>query len=204
MLVLDPNVERSLIERRRACRGDRFDEVWAGTYVIVPSPDIEHQRLVTGICCALMAVYCSVPEVHVYAGVNVTDQFTDWKQNYRCPDIAVVLPDSRAVDRYECYYGGPDFIIEIASHFDRSREKFDFYASVGVREFLLVDRNPWQLELYALRGKKLSLASRGDVRDGTLLTSQVLPVSFRLIAPAQAGRPQIEIVRTTDGHRWLA
>jgi Uma2 family endonuclease len=144
------------------------------------------------------------PGVRVFPGVNVSDRKDDWERNYRCPDVAVVLPDSRAV-AYEAFYlGGPDFIVEIASDYDRSREKFDFYAAVGVREFLLVDRNPWQLELYALRGKKLVLASRGDVADGGLLTSQVLPLSFRLIAPATSGRPQIEIVRTTDGQRWLA
>ena len=83
-------------------------------------------------------------------------------------------------------------------------KKFDFYATVGVREFLLVDRNPWQLELYALRGKKLVLPGRGDVADGKVPTSQVLTLSFRQITPSKSGRPQIEIARTTDGQRWLA
>ena len=34
------------------------------------------------------------------------------------------------------------------SRFDKSRKKFGFYKSVGVRELLLVDRHPWALELY--------------------------------------------------------
>jgi Uma2 family endonuclease len=142
--------------------------------------------------------------VRVFPGVNVSDRKDDWERNYRCPDVAVVLPDSRAVAYEAFYFGGPDFIVEIASDYDRSRDKFDFYAGVGVREFLLVDRKPWQLELYALRGKKLLLAGQGNVADGNVLASQVLPLNFRLIAPAGTGRPQIEIVRTTDSQRWLA
>jgi len=123
------------------------------------------------------------------------------KNNYRCPDVAIVLPDSRAIPCGTFYFGGPDFVVEIVSDYDRSREKFDFYASVGVRELLIVDRDPWRLELYSLKEKKLVLAGRCEVVDGVFLGSEVLPLSFRLVAPANPGRPQIEIVRTTDGQR---
>jgi Uma2 family endonuclease len=203
-LVIDPGMEQELLERRRASRGDRWDEVWDGVYVMSPLANLEHQELLMQISLAIRSALAEQSGVRVFPGVNVSDRKDDWKRNYRCPDVAVVLPDSRAVAYDAFFFGGPDFIVEIASDYDRSREKFDFYASVGVREFLLVDRNPWHLELYALRVKKLVLASRGEVADGKVLTSQVLPLSFRLIAPPTPGRPQIEIVRTSDGQRWLA
>jgi Uma2 family endonuclease len=203
-LVIDPGIEQHLLERRRASRGDRWDEVWDGVYIMAPLPNLEHQELVINLGTVFKNAYADQPNVRVFPGVNVSDREDDWEKNYRCPDVAIVLPESRAVDCGAYFLGGPDFVVEVASDYDRSREKFDFYAGVGVREFLLVDRNPWQLELYALRGKKLVLASRGDVQDGGLLTSQLLPLSFRLIAPAGSGRPQIEIVRTRDGQRWLA
>ncbi len=203
-LVIDPGMEQQLLERRRASRGDRWDEVWDGVYIMAPLPNLEHQELVINLAMAFKNAYADQPSVRVFPGVNVSDREDDWEVNYRCPDVAVVLPGSRAVDCGAFYFGGPDFVVEVASDYDRSREKFDFYASVGVREFMLVDRNPWQLELYALQGEKLVLAARGDVRDGAALASQVLPLSFRLVAPTKPGRPQIEIVRTTDGQRWLA
>ena len=61
------------------------------------------------------------------------------------------------------WYGGPDFAVEVISPFDRSRKKFEFYARVGVRELLLVNRKPWSLELYRLdRGR--AEAGRQDLR----------------------------------------
>jgi len=101
------------------------------------------------------------------------------------------------------FFGGPDFVVEIASDFDRSREKFEFYASVGVRELLLVDRNPWQLELYRLTGSELKLVAASDPTAEQQLTSKVLPLVLRLI-PRASSRPEIEIVNPATGERWLA
>jgi len=46
--------------------------------------------------------------------------------------------------------GGPDFAVEILNPGDRTPEKLPFYASVNVRELLVVDRDPWSLELFRL------------------------------------------------------
>lgn len=202
-LVIDPSLESRLLEDRRARHGDRYDEVWDGVYVMAALPNIEHQKVIQQLCNAIARALEDNPAIDVLPGANVSDG-EDWKTNYRCPDITVVLPGSRAVNRGAFYLGGPDFVVEVASDFDRSREKFDFYASVGVREMLLVDRNPWQLELYALRNNRLILVGRSTVADDATLASEVLPLTFRLIAAEKTGRPQIEIVRTSDNQRWLA
>jgi Uma2 family endonuclease len=203
-LVTDPALENELLERRRASRGDRWDEVWDGVYIMAPLPNIERQKLVQQFTNAISQALDDDPTIDVLPGANVSDRMEDWEHNYRCPDVTIVLPTSRAVNCGAFYFGGPDFVVEIASEYDRSREKFDFYASVGVREFLLVDRNPWQLELYALRQGNFEMVGRSDVHSEVLIESRVLPLRFRLISPEKPGRPQIEIVRTTDGHRWLA
>jgi len=161
-LVTDPYIEEELLERRRACRGDRFDEVWDGVYVMAPLANVEHMQLMGSLSAAFISAFAKQPEVRVFPGVNVSDSKEDWKRNYRCPDVAVVLPGSRAIDCDTFYFGGPDFVVEIASDYDRSREKFDFYAEVGVREMMLVARNPWQLELYRLIGAKLILVGNSD------------------------------------------
>jgi len=76
-LVIDPNIEQDLIERRRACRGDRYDEVWDGVYIMAALPNIEHQKLVQQICSAFARAFEHNPEIEVLLGANVSDRQID-------------------------------------------------------------------------------------------------------------------------------
>ena len=100
------------------------------------------------------------------------------------------------------WLGGPDFAVEVISRHDRSRKKFDFYAKVGVRELLLVDRKPWALELYRLQDGKLALVGKSDLDHPEILASEVLPLSFRLVAGNP--RPRIEVAHADGIQRWSA
>jgi Uma2 family endonuclease len=160
-------------------------------------------QLMTSLSAAFFNACANQPGVRVFAGVNVSDRRDDWERNYRCPDVAVVLPESRAVDCGAYYCGGPDFVVEVASEYDRSREKFDFYSRVGVREMLLVDRYPWQLELYRLSGPELKLIASSEPDRQRPIASEVLPLTFRLLARTE-GRPQIEVLKPSSNERWLA
>src|SRR4051794_19982634 len=111
-LVMDPHIEEELLEKRRAWGGDRYDEVWDGVYIMSPLANVEHQRVVSGLTIALGAALAGKAEV--FAGINVTNRSDDWKQNYRCPDLSVVFPGSKAVDCGPYFLGGPDFIVEVA------------------------------------------------------------------------------------------
>ncbi len=202
-LVMDPHIEEELLEKRRAWGGDKFDEVWDGVYVMSPLPNNEHQELMTNLALAFRNAFATQPDVRVFPGVNVSDRRESWEKNYRCPDVAVVLPGSRAIDCNTFFFGGPDFVVEIASNYDRSRDKFDFYARVGVREFLLVDRDPWQLELYRLINGQLKLVGKSNPSAQQILASEVMPVTFRLLSRS-AARPQIEVVKSSTNDRWLA
>jgi Uma2 family endonuclease len=202
-LVMDPRIEEELLENRRAWGGDKFDEVWDGVYVMSPLPNNEHQELLSKLGTAFANAFANRPEVRVFPGVNVSDRREGWEHNYRCPDVAIVLPDSRAIDCDTFFLGGPDFVVEIISDYDRSREKFEFYARIGVRELLLVDRNPWKLELYRLKGAELVCAGAVEPASPSPLSSEVLLLTFRLLARATA-RPQIEIANSATGERWLA
>ena len=79
--------------------------------------------------------------------------------------------------------------------------KLDFYAAVGTREVLIVDRYPWALELFQLRNGRLESAGRSDVANPTSLASGVLPLSFRLVPDPK--RPRIELTHG-DGRTWKA
>src|SRR4051794_25454283 len=143
MMVLDPDLQERLIAQRQESGGDRFDEVWEGVYMMAPLANNEHQDVQAGLVFALLTALANETAARVQAGANVSDRKDDWKSNYRCPDVVVVLPRSAAHDRGTHWYGGPDFCTEIVSRGDRSRDKFEFYGSVGVRELLLIDRFPW-------------------------------------------------------------
>ena len=150
-LINDRALETVLIRRRRAAGADRFDEVWNGVYVMSPIANDEHQDVAGVLTGILMAVVQWKGLGLVRPGVNVSDRREDWKKNYRVPDVAVFLNDTKAVNCDTFWYGGPDFAVEVVSRGDRTRKKIPFYAKVGTRELLVVDRNPWALTLYRLR-----------------------------------------------------
>jgi len=200
-LITDPDLEEQIRAQRAEWGVDRFDEVWDGTYLINPARNSEHQHLLGKLVWALHEALVSSPAI-VYPGVNVSDRADDWTKNYRCPDLAVALPGGIARECDAYYLGGPDFLVEIISPCDRSREKLSFYGHVGVRELLLIDRDPWALELYQLHDGELKLAGQSRLDQPDIVQSTVLPLTFRLI-PGDP-RPRIE-VRHTDGvQAWLA
>jgi Uma2 family endonuclease len=199
--VADPTVEEQILAERRRTGADRFDEVWEGLYVMAPLGNNEHQALAFELCHILRLALGKGLKDRIFPGCNVSDRDAEWESNYRCPDVAVFLPDNPAENRLTHWHGGPDFAIEILSPGDRSRDKFGFYASVGVREVLLIDRNPWQLELHRLRSGKLRSAGKTSSAVRTV-ESRVLPLSFGLTK--SAGQVHIEVVHEDGQQRWLA
>jgi Uma2 family endonuclease len=190
------------LRRRQRRKADRPDEVWNGVYVVMPDPNIIHQELGTRFAAGVMIHLEGVIEARVIAGINVSADREDWTKNYRCPDVAVFLPGNPAEDRKSHWLGGPDFAVEIVSKGDRSRDKFGFYASVGVRELLYVERRPWALELYRREGTGWVLSGLSVPETSAILKSSVLPLSFRLI-PAEP-RPRLEILGRDGRGPWLA
>ncbi|HKD35505.1 MAG TPA: Uma2 family endonuclease [Pirellulales bacterium] len=200
-LVTDPFIEDQIRAERARCGGDRYDEVWEGTYMMTPLANLEHQHLVIGLTAALYDTLTSAGLGMAYPGANVSDRETGWEKNYRCPDVVAVLNGSIAKPCDTHFSGGPDFLIEIVSPDDRSRAKLAFYGRIGVRELLIVDRDPWSLELYELQGDQLELSGRADLSNLAVLKSNVVRLSFRLVAGAT--RPQIEVLRLDSNGRWI-
>ncbi|QDV38812.1 Uma2 family endonuclease [Tautonia plasticadhaerens] len=200
MLVLDSQVEDRLREERERSGADRFDEVWDGVYVMSPLANNEHQGLASGISAVLQIVLNWGELGEVFAGVNVSDREDDWDHNYRCPDIAVYLKGTTSRDCGTHWLGGPDLAVEVASKGDRSREKLDFYARVSTRELLLVDRDPWGLELYRLADGVLKLVGTSRPGEGGPLRAESLPLDFGLVAGGP--RPRVEVARRDGGESW--
>jgi Uma2 family endonuclease len=200
-MILDPQLESELRAQRAAWGGDRFDEVWEGVYMMSPLADNEHQAIAAGLVAAVRSALGWNTTFQIFPGVNVSDRDKDWEHNYRCPDVAVFSKNTKAKDCGTHWCGGPDFAVEIMSPYDRSREKLEFYARVGVQELMLVDRSSWTLELYRLRDGRLMLDGNSTVADGHLLRGETLNLTFRLL-PGKS-RPAIEVASSNDGQKWL-
>jgi Uma2 family endonuclease len=202
VLISNPAFFRKLIRRRIACHVERFDEVWDGVYVVSPLPTNEHQEVLGDILFAMQMTIGQTGLGEVRSNSPVSDREKKWGRNYRLPDVAAFLPGGPGICKKSHWLGGPDFAVEIISPHDRSRKKFDFYAKVGVKELLLVDRKPWCLELYRLQDGKLVLVGKSDLDHPTILASEVVPLSFQLVA--NDPRPRIEIVHSDGVQHWSA
>ncbi len=200
-LVTDPELEKQLLAAREAMGADRFDEVWEGVYVMAPMPNDEHQDLVALLKSILVEIVRWPGLGEVRPGVNVSNRRDDWKQDYRVPDVAVFLKEGHAQNLGTHWLGGPDLAIEIVSPEDRSREKIGFYGKAGVRELLVVDRQPWRLEIYELSNGELKLCGTSDVTTGNRLVSRTVPLTFCLLAAEP--RPQIQVSATNSERTWL-
>ena len=201
VMVFDPHEAQRLMAERAANGHDRYDEVWEGVYVMNPLADNEHQDLVTELGTVFCIAITWQGLGKVFAGVNVSDRIDGWTFNYRGPDVVVVLNNSRARDMQTHYVGGPDFLVEVLSPGDRSRKKLPFYEQLGVRELLLVGRDPWKLELFRLQEGHLKRVGNSTPKRSTRLESTVLPLTFRLVAGA--ARPQIAVAHHDEVQNWL-
>jgi Uma2 family endonuclease len=196
VLVTDPDLENRLISERQCSDSDRFDEVWEGLYVMAPLPNDDHQDIQISFGAAIKDALGWDSPAKVRAGVNVSDRNEGWTHNYRCPDVVAFLPGNPAINHGTHWEGGPDFLVEIASEYDRSRDKLPFYASVGVREVLIIDRYPWVLELYTATGSPavLQLTATVTPESNSVLRSSVLPMTFQLRSAIP--RPRIQLMLT--------
>lgn len=197
-LRLSDAIERA---RRQACGTDRWDEVWDGEYILMPLPNDEHQAIVSRLIM-ILELLIGLPGLgRVRPGVNVSDRDADWITNYRCPDIVVFRHDTAAENRGTHWLGGPDFVVEIVSAGDRTWDKLPFYEQVGVGEVLIIDRDPWSLELYRREGDRLQSVGCSDLVAEVALPSSVVPLEFRLRTGTE--RPQIQVRHRAHEQTWL-
>lgn len=200
MVLSDYWSEKILAERQANGKYVR-DEVWDGVTFIMPEADNEHDELIGFFRFVFRLAFGADSGCRIHGPVNVSDRSSKWRQNYRIPDVSVFLPENPAEDRKTHWFGGPDLAIEIVSPDDRSRDKVDFYAKVGTSELLVVDRDPWQLELYRRVDDKLKLISRIRPGDRRKLVSVVVPLEFQLLRGRP--RPKVKIIHTEIGQEWV-
>jgi Uma2 family endonuclease len=199
-VIHDPLVAERLRAERGASGADRYDEVWENVYMMAPMPNHEHQVLVGRFTRVLDEIVTDAEAGDVVPGVNVSDRVDGWETNFRVPDVAVFLKTTSAVNHDQFWCGGPDFLVEIVSPHDQTGQKLGFYGAVKTRELLVVDRDPWRIDLFRHDGDSLRRVATSQVGEGVWLESQVLGLRLRL----QSGtdRPHIEVQHTATGRSW--
>lgn len=202
VLITDPDLAAEVRKARADTDADRYTEVWDGVVVMPALPDNEHHRLVMRLCVPFATVVDRDAGDGVQPGANVSDRESGWKDNYRCPDVVVALAGGRAKDCGTHWCGGPDLVVEIESPGQDARDKLDFYAAVGCREVLLIDRDPWALELTRLDGTGYTPVGRVEAVGDPGVTSEVLGLTFAF-APGKT-RPAITITHAATGRTWTA
>ncbi len=128
---------QALIERRQALGIDIFDEVWEGSYHVVPAPNAAHAYL-DNVLAVLLHPYAEA------AGLVGTGPF-----NLGSPD------DYRVPDR-GYHRGRPTgtwiataaVVVEVISPDDETFDKFSFYARREVDEVLVADPSTRALTLW--------------------------------------------------------
>ncbi len=151
MLILDKDLVSEIKAKRSALGLDKHDEVWEAEIVVMPVPNNQHQTMATDLACAIKLAFGWANPHQIAAGANVSDRVLGWVSNFRAPDVVVYLDSNPARNCVTHWCGGPDFLAEIISDDDRSRDKLTFYASINSREVLIIDRDPWALELYSCK-----------------------------------------------------
>ena len=196
-VILDERMTDRLIAERRKLGLDHFDEIWDGVYVMSPPPNILHQKITDRLRAVLNACRPH-PTDTVVTGVAVSPLAADWEHNYRVPDVTVVLTGRRIVEHTTHYQGGPDLVVEVVSPGDRTLDKFELYAALGVREVLTVGRDSRMPMLYRLRratrdyGRVRQVPSAGM----PVQASKVLAAEFSWDATRKGNRL---LVRRTSG-----
>jgi Uma2 family endonuclease len=201
ILVTDRRLEERLKAERELSGADRYDEVWEGIYMMTPMLNSEHQGIVMQLASILQEVIGWSGLGEVFPGINLTARDDDWEQDYRVPDVAVFLKSGSASNCDTHWRGGADFLVEITSPEDRTREKIPFYSRLGVCELLVVERHPWRLELYRHDSGELKEVNRSVPDSSHLLRSQSVPLTFQLV-PGDP-RPQIKVMHVDSGRQWM-
>jgi Uma2 family endonuclease len=194
MLEVDP----ALLEQRRRLGLDRWDEMWEGVLHMAPAAANEHQRMVGELLVFLVPLLRRTGRGTIRIGINVFDEASPL-ENYRIPDLTFVAAGRERLFADDGIRGGgPDAVIEVRSPGDESYDKLPFFAKLGVREVLIIDRDTKRVDAFRLQSGQYSRQEPGAqvevVSEALGIRFQTLPTAPpRLLVADALGDDRVEI-----------
>lgn len=188
LLEVDP----AALEARRRVGLDRWDEMWEGVLHMAPAPYSEHQRILEDLIVFLKPLLARTGRGVLRAGINVFNEAST-EPDYRIPDLTFVARGRESlIAKDGVRGGGPDAVIEIRSPADETYEKLAFFATLGVLEVIVIERDSKRTEVFRLQQGAYSR----DIADATGgLTSRTMNVSF---AVAEGSPPRLVVGDASD------
>ena len=178
------------LARRKLTGIDRWDEMWKGVLHMAPAPADEHQRMLDELIVFLLPLLRRAKRGTLRSGINVFNEASP-EEDYRIPDLTFVATGREAILAKDGVRGGgPDAVVEIRSPADETYDKLPFFAALGVREVVVIDRDSKKPEVCRLAGKPYLAVAADHERS---VTSEVLGVRFRLVEG-----PRLEIEDLAD------
>jgi Uma2 family endonuclease len=157
MKAVMPTIPPEVLAIRKQSGADQFDEMWDGVLHMSPVPNRTHQDLEWSLETYLRLFWAPPRQAKVYHQINVSS-IGGWPENYRIPDLVLLLPQRFAIDRNEYFEGAPSAVGELHSPDDESYDKLPFYAALGVPEVWIIHRDSKEPEMHLLKRKKYALA----------------------------------------------
>jgi Uma2 family endonuclease len=185
MRAVIADMPRHWLEERKNSKAAQWDEMWDGVLHMPPMPTGDHQDLELDLGSYLKREWARPIGGLVRHQVNLTttDDEHDWRRNYRIPDLVLLTPDRRHIDRNSYMAGAPAAVVEIESPDDETRDKFEFYGELGVPEVWVIHRDTKVPTVFALAGgqyQPVAAGADGWVRSG-------LGIELRQAAPGRLG-----------------
>lgn len=170
MRAVMPSLLPDVQATRKKTGADQWDEMWEGVLHMPPASNRDHQDLEFCLENYLRFHWAPTCQGRVYHQINLAS-IGGWQNNYRIPDLVLLLPQRFAIDRNEYFEGAPDAVVEIHSPGDEAYEKLSFYLDLGVPEVWIIHRDTREPETHALernRYKKQSATAEGWIRSPNL------------------------------------
>jgi Uma2 family endonuclease len=182
-VITDEKLVQELLAERQKTGAARWDEVWDGVVHMSPMPSIEHQREEKRLLLALCELVERQGLGEVFHQVNVADPVKGM-DDYRVPDICVLLPSSQAKVESTYIAGGPDLVIEIHSPDDETYKKLSWYAKQGVREVVVINRDTRKVELFRNKEGQMVL----EAASPQAAELETVPLVFKTVKTEQGLR----------------
>jgi Uma2 family endonuclease len=176
------------LAERKNSEAAKWDEMWDGVLHMPPMPNEMHQDFEDALAAYLRYRWAKPRGAKVFTQIDLTlPDVPDWTRNYRVPDLLLLTPDRYEIRKGTHFSGAPLVVGEVYSPGDETYEKLPFYATLGVPEVWVFDRDTRAPEVHVLTGSVYQL--RAADPDGWL-RSAASGVEFR---QTRAGKVWVRI-----------